>query len=124
MGAVEKIETKETGLSIPEIQESQWPEIYENGDYLQDFIEKVRNEVTGEVPDLSTKKGRARVASLASKVSSAKAAVEKPGRNYLRALKAKVKPVEANLREFVASMNALRDEVREPLSEWEKSKRK
>lgn len=86
---------------------------------LKPFFEKVRAEVSSEVPDLKTAKGRARIASLAAKVGSSKAAVEKPGREYLKRIKELPKEVEAELREFVNSMNDLRDETRKPLTEWE-----
>lgn len=86
---------------------------------LKPFFEKVRSEVSAEVPDLKTAKGRARIASLAAKVGSSKAAVEKPGREYLKRIKELPKEVEAELREFVNSMNDLRDETRKPLTEWE-----
>lgn len=109
--------------ALPEITQDQWPAIYEGGDYLADFISRVRGEVTSEVPDLTTVKGRKRVASLAAQVSSAKAAVEKPGREYLRVIKAKVKPIEENIREFVRAMDALRDEVRAPLTDWENTEK-
>ena len=118
----EKIET-ENLPALPEITPDQWPAIYEGGDYLSNFIQRVRDEVGNEVPDLSTKKGRARVASLAAQVSKAKAAVEKPGRDYLRDIKAKVKPIEENIREFVRAMDDLRDQVRKPLTEWEERER-
>ena len=118
----EKIET-ENLPALPEITPDQWPAIYEGGDYLSNFIQRVRDEVGNEVPDLSTKKGRARVASLAAQVSKAKAAVEKPGRDYLRDIKAKVKPIEENIREFVRAMDDLRDQVRKPLTEWEEAEK-
>lgn len=86
---------------------------------LKPFFEKVRAEVSAEVPDINTAKGRARIASLAAKVGSSKAAVEKPGREYLKRIKELPKEVEAELREFVNSMNDLRDETRKPLTEWE-----
>ncbi|MEH6566216.1 MAG: hypothetical protein V7756_12880 [Halopseudomonas sp.] len=105
-------------VSVDDISEDNAPQIYVP-DGLKPFIERVRSEVTGEVPDLSTKKGRDRVASLAAKVSKSKVAVEKPGRDYLKRLKDQPRIVEAELREFVNSMDALRDEVRKPLTDWE-----
>ncbi|CAH1456251.1 Uncharacterised protein [Klebsiella quasipneumoniae] len=93
------------------------PAIYvENG--LDSFLEKIRAGVN-EVPDLSTAKGRARIASLAAQVSRSKTAVEKPGRDYLKRLKEQPKVVEAELRRFVTECDQLRDEVRRPLTEWE-----
>ncbi|MGV3930494.1 hypothetical protein [Citrobacter braakii] len=88
----------------------------ENG--LDAFLEKIRAEVN-EVPDLSTAKGRARIASLSAQVSRSKTAVEKPGRDYLKRLKEQPKVVEAELRRFTNECDNLRDEVRRPLTEWE-----
>ncbi|MFG0844317.1 hypothetical protein [Pseudomonas sp. FYR_5] len=105
-------------IKIEEISEANAPAIYVAGG-LQQFIDLVKGEVLGEVPDLKTRKGRERIASLAAKVSKSKTAVEKPGRDYLRRLKEMPKVVEAELREFVTKMDALRDETRRPLTEWE-----
>ncbi|MGR3991624.1 hypothetical protein [Pseudomonas sp. 1121_17] len=105
-------------IAIEEISEANAPAIYVAGG-LQQFIDLVKGEVLGEVPDLKTRKGRERIASLAAKVSKSKTAVEKPGRDYLRRLKEMPKVVEAELREFVTKMDTLRDETRRPLTEWE-----
>ncbi|ORL69702.1 hypothetical protein B7H19_09425 [Pseudomonas putida] len=105
-------------IAIEEISEENAPAIYVAGG-LKQFIDLVKGEVLGEVPDLKTRKGRERIASLAAKVSKSKTAVEKPGRDYLRRLKEMPKVVEAELREFVTQMDALRDETRRPLTEWE-----
>ncbi|MFB6402853.1 hypothetical protein [Pseudomonas putida] len=105
-------------IAIEEISEANAPAIYVAGG-LKQFIDLVKAEVEGEVPDLTTRKGRERIASLAAKVSKSKTAVEKPGRDYLRRLKEMPKVVEAELREFVTKMDALRDETRRPLTEWE-----
>lgn len=104
-------------LAIIEIAPDMAPSIYvENG--LEKFLEQIRESVK-EVPDLSTAKGRACIASLAAQVSRSKTAVEKPGRDYLRHLKEAVKPAEAELRRFVSACDEMRDEVRRPLTEWE-----
>ncbi|WP_447741616.1 hypothetical protein [Pseudomonas laurentiana] len=105
-------------IAIEEISEANAPAIYVAGG-LQQFIDLVKTEIEGEVPDLTTRKGRERIASLAAKVSKSKTAVEKPGRDYLRRLKEMPKVVEAELREFVTKMDTLRDETRRPLTEWE-----
>lgn len=108
-------ESKE--LSLIEISQEQAPALYvPNG--LDPFLEQIRSQVN-EVPDLTTAKGRQRIASLAAKVSRSKTAVEKPGRDYLRHLKEAVKPAEAELRRWVTKCDELRDEIRRPLSEWE-----
>ncbi|WP_076738156.1 hypothetical protein [Cronobacter sakazakii] len=104
-------------LTVIEVKPEQAPVIYvPNG--LDAFINQIRASVN-EVPDLSTAKGRARIASLAASVSRSKTAVEKPGRDYLRHLKEQPKLVEAELRRFVSECDSIRDEVRKPLTEWE-----
>lgn len=110
-----------TDLAIIEIAPDMAPAIYvENG--LDSFLEKIRAGVN-EVPDLSTAKGRARIASLAAQVSRSKTAVEKPGRDYLKRLKEQPKVVEAELRRFVTECDQLRDEVRRPLTKWEEAEK-
>jgi hypothetical protein len=56
---------------------------------------------------------------LAGAISSSKVAVEKPGRDYLRKLKEAVKPAESELKWWVDSMDALRDQIRKPVTEYE-----
>jgi len=106
-----------TDLAVLEIKPEQAPALYiPNG--LDAYLEQIRQQVN-EVPDLSTAKGRARVASLAAQVSRSKVAIEKPGRDYLKRLKELPKDVEAELRRWVTECDTLRDEVRRPLTEWE-----
>lgn len=105
-------------VTIDDISEANAPAIYVK-DGLKPFLQAVKEEVSSQVPDLTTAKGRARIASLAKKVSDSKVAVEKPGRDYLRRLKEMPKVVEVELKEFVDAMNALRDETRKPLTDWE-----
>lgn len=106
-----------TGLVAIDIKPESYPTLYiTNG--LDSYLDQIRQEVN-EVPDLSTAKGRARVASLAALVSRSKTAIEKPGRDYLRKLKEAVKPAEAEIKRFVDECDALRDETRRPLTEWE-----
>ncbi|MRT14963.1 hypothetical protein GJV07_22050 [Enterobacteriaceae bacterium RIT711] len=106
-----------TDLTVIEIKPEQAPVLYApNG--LEDYLKQIRQQVN-EVPDLSTAKGRARVASLAAQVSRSKTAIEKPGRDYLKRLKELPKEVEAELRRFVTECDTIRDETRRPLTEWE-----
>lgn len=103
------------------ISEDQAPALYvENG--LDQFLDAIRHSVN-EVPDLSTKKGRDRIASLAAQVSRSKTAVEKPGRDYLKRLKEQPKIIEAELRRFTTECDRIRDETRRPLTEWENAEK-
>lgn len=106
-----------TDLTVIEIKPEQAPVLYVAGG-LDAYLEQIRQAVN-EVPDLSTKKGRDRVASLAAQVSRSKTAVEKPGREYLKRLKEAVRPAEAEIKRFVDACDELRDATRRPLTEWE-----
>jgi len=104
-------------LTVIEIKPEQAPVLYVAGG-LDAYLEQIRQAVN-EVPDLSTKKGRDRVASLAAQVSRSKTAIEKPGREYLKRLKEAVRPAEAEIKRFVDACDELRDATRRPLTEWE-----
>ncbi|HGS7017818.1 hypothetical protein [Klebsiella variicola] len=104
-------------LVVIEIKPEQAPALYRAGG-LDAYLEQIRQAVN-EVPDLTTKKGRDRVASLAAQVSRSKTAIEKPGREYLKRLKEAVRPAEAEIKRFVDACDELRDATRRPLTEWE-----
>ncbi|MDA5496909.1 hypothetical protein [Yersinia aleksiciae] len=106
-----------TGLVVIDIKPESYPALYvTNG--LDKYLNQIRQAVN-EVPDVSTAKGRARIASLAASASRSKTAIEKPGREYLRHLKEQPKIIEAELRRFVTECDEIRDETRRPLTEWE-----
>ncbi|HCI6727738.1 TPA: hypothetical protein NPP59_003936 [Klebsiella pneumoniae] len=104
-------------LTVIEIKPEQAPALYRAGG-LDAYLEQIRQAVN-EVPDLTTKKGRDRVASLAAQVSRSKKAIENPGREYLKRLKEAVRPAEAEIKRFVDACDELRDATRKPLTEWE-----
>ncbi|MDR7875839.1 hypothetical protein P3Z48_21395, partial [Yersinia mollaretii] len=101
-----------TGLVVIDIKPESYPALYvTNG--LDKYLNQIRQAVN-EVPDVTTAKGRARIASLAASASRSKTAIEKPGREYLRHLKEQPKIIEAELRRFVIECDEIRDETRRP----------
>lgn len=106
-----------TDLNVIEIKPEQAPALYSAGG-LNGFLEQIR-ELAKEVPDVTTKKGRDRIGSLARMVGSSKSAIEKPGREYLKRLKEAVKPAEEELRVFTRECDAIRDAILKPRDEWE-----
>lgn len=105
-------------VAIEEISLENAATIYKDGG-LKPFLDHIRGQVSGEVPDISTAKGRDRIKSLAAQVSKSKTAVEKPGREYLKQIKELPRTIEKELREFVDACDALRDEIRKPVTEFE-----
>lgn len=110
--------------NFPEtITPEQAPALYVKGG-LAPLLEIIRAQALTEVPDVTTAKGRDRVASLAYRVSQCKTTVEKPGRAYLKYLKETlIKEAETELREFVRACDELRDQVRQPLTDIENRER-
>ncbi|MFM1369267.1 hypothetical protein WFP00_22165 [Yersinia enterocolitica] len=106
-----------TGLVVIDIKPEQAPTLYVAGG-LDSFLEYIR-EMTREVPDVTTKKGRARIGSIARMIGSSKKAVEDPGRDYLRSLKDPIKPAEKELKRFVDECDDIRDAFLKPRIEWE-----
>jgi colicin import membrane protein len=82
---------------------------------LADIAEKARSIV----PDVTTAKGRAAIASNAAKVSSSKVAIEKAGKELADSQKEIPKLIDASRKRSREFLDALRDEVRQPLTEWE-----
>jgi hypothetical protein len=106
-----------TDLTVIEIKPEQAPALYvANG--LDAYLEIIR-EMAKEVPDVTTKKGRDRIGSLARAVGSSKKAIENPGRAYLKKLKEAVKPAEAELRRFVDECDDISKSILKPRVEWE-----
>lgn len=106
-------------VAIEDLTPKAGPIVYLATNGLKPYLDHIRTQVTGEVPDLTTAKGRNRIASLAAQVARSKTAIEKPGREYLKELKAQPKLIEKHLREFVQECDQLRDDTRKPLTDWE-----
>lgn len=106
-----------TDLAVLEIKPEQAPALYvANG--LDTYLDQIR-ELAAEVPDVTTKKGRDRIGSLARMVGSSKKAIEEPGRAYLKQLKEAVKPAEDELRRFTRECDTIRDQILAPRAAWD-----
>ncbi|ENJ4476311.1 hypothetical protein AB1E84_002443 [Yersinia enterocolitica] len=106
-----------TGLVVIDIKPEQAPVLYvPNG--LEGYLNHIR-ELAKEVPDVTTKKGRDRIGSLARSVGVSKKAIENPGRAYLKQLKELVKPAEEELKRFVDSCDDISKSILKPRVEWD-----
>ncbi|CNK49742.1 Uncharacterised protein [Yersinia enterocolitica] len=106
-----------TGLAVIDIKPEQAPVLYvPNG--LEGYLNHIR-ELAKEVPDVTTKKGRDRIGSLARSVGVSKKAIENPGRAYLKQLKELVKPAEEELKRFVDACDDISKSILKPRVEWD-----
>ena len=86
---------------------------------LDPFIDAVKKIVSEFKHDLSTATGRKKTASLAAKVSSFKVSMDDMGKSLTEDWKNKSKVVDQARKKMRDELDALRDEARRPLTEWE-----
>jgi len=102
------------------LDETKLPQLFVmNG--LDEFISKVKSEVLTAPKDISTEKGRKEIASLAYKIAKSKTEVEKLGKRAAEDAENIVKAIRAERQRGVAELQALQDEIRAPLTEWEEA---
>lgn len=93
--------------------------VFTNNDQLDPLIEAIEKEARSLVPDVTTKKGRDAIASMAHKVARSKTYIDNAGKDLVAELKALPKKIDESRRIARERLDALKDEVRRPLTEWE-----
>ncbi|EOZ6584664.1 hypothetical protein ACQU2S_004089 [Klebsiella michiganensis] len=93
--------------------------VFTNNDQLDPLIELIEKEARSLVPDVTTKKGRDAIASMAHKIARSKTYIDNAGKDLVAELKALPKQIDESRRVVRERLDALKDEVRRPLTEWE-----
>lgn len=101
------------------IEKSNAMAIFTSKEQLDPLLEKIETEARSLVPDLTTKKGRDAIASMAHKVARSKTYIDNAGKDLVAELKALPKQIDESRRIVRERLDALKDEVRRPLTEWE-----
>ena len=83
------------------------------------ILKKIENEVAAFEPDVSTSVGRKAIASIAHKVARSKTALDEMGKDLVSEWKKKAGAVDAERRIIRDRLDALKDQVRKPLTDWE-----
>lgn len=91
----------------------------ENG--LDPYLQKIRAEIDSFVPDVSTRKGREAIASIAYKVARSKTALDGVGKDLVADLKEVPKKIDAERKRMRDLLDSWQAEVRKPLTEWEEA---
>lgn len=86
-----------------------------------ELFEHIAQEVRSHVPDVTSKKGRDAIGSLAMKVSKSKTLIEKCGKELVAEQKAQIKLIDDDRISVVKKFDALRDEILAPRNAWEKA---
>ncbi|AYH33265.1 hypothetical protein F6Q07_22925 [Pectobacterium parmentieri] len=101
------------------IEKSTALDVFKSSDSVEDIISKVEREVESFVADVNTTKGRKDIASMAYKVAQSKTYLDGLGKDLVAELKEVPKLIDANRKTVRDRLDALRDKVRQPLTEWE-----
>lgn len=86
---------------------------------LEPWLQKIRLEIDGFAPDISTRKGRDAIASMAYKVARSKTALDDVGKKLVADLKEIPKKIDAERKRVRDTLDAWQEEVRRPLNEWQ-----
>lgn len=93
--------------------------VFTSNEQLDPILEKIEKEARSLVPDVTTKKGRDAIASMAHKVARSKTYIDNAGKDLVAELKALPKQIDESRRLVRERLDLLKDEVRRPLTEWE-----
>ena len=85
----------------------------------QSLFDRIAEQARSIVPDLSTDKGRKAIASMARKVASSKTAFDAHGKELKEQYTVITSKIDADRKLFRDQCDALRDEIRKPLTDWE-----
>jgi len=115
----ETISGTSTALALPEPTDLAALFKSENG--LNGLLDKLESTVKAEAEklDASTRKGRDGLTSLAYKVSQSKAEMDRQGLALTEKARAEIAAVNAGRKAAKERLDALRDETKKPVTEWE-----
>ena len=88
-----------------------------------ELFERIAQEVRSHVPDVTTKKGRDQIGSLAMKVSKSKTLIEKCGKDLVAEQKAQIKLIDDDRISVVKKFDELRNEILAPRDAWEQAEK-
>lgn len=90
-----------------------------SGEGLDPILAKIHHEAKSLVPDLTTAKGRKEIASMANKVARSKTLLDGLGKDLVAGRKAEIKKVDEERKRMRDNLDALKVDVRQPLTAWE-----
>ena len=88
---------------------------------LDPYLQKIRAQLDEFKSDVSTKKGRDAIASMAYKVAKGKTALDNMGKALVDEMKREPAMVDAERKRMRDTMEQWKEEVRAPLTAWEKA---
>lgn len=114
--------TKETTTTaLVTLQPENALTLFKDGKGVDVLLADIRKQASSLVPDLSTKKGRDEIASVAYAVTRTKTYLDGLGKALVDEYKEVPKKIDANRKIIRDTLDTLRDEVRAPLTAYEEA---
>ncbi|MFW1995203.1 hypothetical protein ACG904_09630 [Acinetobacter guillouiae] len=88
-----------------------------------ELFDRIAQEARSHVPDVTTKKGRDAIGSLAMKISKSKTIIEKYGKEVVAEQKAQIKLIDDDRISVVKKFDDLRNEILAPRDAWEQAEK-
>ena len=88
-------------------------------DGVSEVLKTIEEKALAHVPNLETAGGRKDIASLAFKVSRSKTLLDEMGKSLVEDAKKRVKVIDGHRKEIRDTLDALKEKVRQPLTDWE-----
>lgn len=107
------------GTELIVLEQTSVQEVFTDKAKLDPILEKIATEARSFVPDVSTAKGRKDIASLAYKVAQTKTYLDGLGKDLVAEMKRLPGLVDASRKDMRDFLDALKEEVRKPLDDWE-----
>lgn len=93
--------------------------VFKTANGLDPYLAHIRAEIDGFIPDVTTRKGREAIASIAHSVARSKTTLDNIGKELVAELKDVPKKIDAERKRMRDLLDSWKDEVRKPLDEWE-----
>lgn len=103
------------------IEPAQLQAAFANAEAIDHMLAKVETAARAHQPDTRTATGRKAIASVAYQVARSKTAFDDAGKALTEAMRKQISSVDAERRRIRDRLDALKDEVRAPLTEWEQA---
>jgi len=93
--------------------------VFKTANGLDPYLAQIRAEIDGFIPDVTTRKGREAIASIAHSVARSKTTLDNIGKELVAELKDVPKKIDAERKRMRDLLDSWKEEVRKPLDEWE-----
>ncbi|WP_221366302.1 hypothetical protein [Aeromonas caviae] len=115
----EQAKTETTQAQLVVIEPTSAVALFTEGQGVAELLADIRQKATSLVPDITTAKGRKEVASIAHAVARTKTYLDGLGKEQTDKFKEIPKRIDANRKQLRDTLDALKDEVRAPLTQYE-----